>query len=485
MTQEFRGDQGRLVLSNTERTFGVETARLDKPGGESSLFDSPVTNGLAIGIVVDTADDVVDANDGLTSLREAITMANSNADFDQIRFDSSLVGSVLRLSSTLTISEDVDIDGDITGNGFADITISGDAGNNDFTRLVESSPGQFASITNVAANSNDSDNVRIFAINGATTSASLSNLVLTGGVDATGGGALNVFSAAVTLDNVVVGGNEGGTGGGIRNDRGDLTVLNSLVTFNASTSSGGGIGLLAGAASLSILNTNVSNNTAGTDGGGILIGNMATISGANVSIFDNTAADDGGGLNVVGGSGTLVNATIAGNVAADDGGGIARNLGGDLTLVNSTITGNASSDNVASGGGIAISGSGDVILTNSILLGNFNAVGEDEAVNFQSVVTIVEMGPNIIGSGDASVLDVFGALIFEPVSGVTSGLIADNGGPVQTVRLRDSATNPALDTASSILPTEVDLNLDVNGDGIIAGTSIDVDARGGDRGVNF
>ncbi|MEL7018974.1 MAG: hypothetical protein AAGL18_09640, partial [Pseudomonadota bacterium] len=194
MTQEFLSAQSRLILSNIDRTVSTE-----KPDDERPLPDGPVTNGLTVPIVVDTALDVVDPNDGLTSLREAITLANSMSDSDEIRFDASIANSTIRLTSALTITENVTIDGDINGDGIADILISGDVDVNDNVRSFALAPGISRNITNVASNTNDSDNVRLFAINGATTSASLSNLVLTGGVNATGGGGLNVFYASVTL----------------------------------------------------------------------------------------------------------------------------------------------------------------------------------------------------------------------------------------------------------------------------------------------
>ncbi|MDG1371519.1 MAG: CSLREA domain-containing protein [Paracoccaceae bacterium] len=68
------------------------------------------------GLVVTTLADTV-ADDGETSLREAIAFANSDADASAISFDQSLSGQTIILSgSELVLSSEVTIDGDINGD---------------------------------------------------------------------------------------------------------------------------------------------------------------------------------------------------------------------------------------------------------------------------------------------------------------------------------------------------------------------------------
>src|SRR5690606_32914867 len=64
---------------------------------------------------VDTTADVVDANDGMTSLREAIVMAEADATADMIRFAPGLEGAVFNITQgpLPTITQDLQLLGTI------------------------------------------------------------------------------------------------------------------------------------------------------------------------------------------------------------------------------------------------------------------------------------------------------------------------------------------------------------------------------------
>ena len=90
-------------------------------------------------LVVTTAEDMVDANDGLVSLREAIEHANSIDDADgdgesndTITFDEDVFGAggtiYLGGNGQLEIGSDVTINGDVDGDGKADVTIDANSG---------------------------------------------------------------------------------------------------------------------------------------------------------------------------------------------------------------------------------------------------------------------------------------------------------------------------------------------------------------------
>ncbi len=62
------------------------------------------------------------ADDGQTSLREALVLAQASAGPDTITFASAMT---ITLTSTLQIAQDVTIDGDLDDNTFGDVSISG------------------------------------------------------------------------------------------------------------------------------------------------------------------------------------------------------------------------------------------------------------------------------------------------------------------------------------------------------------------------
>ena len=73
-------------------------------------------------ITVNTASDVVNASDGVTSLREAIAQAGAG---DTIAFAAALDHQTIALAQGLVISHDLIIDGDRNNDGLADITLNG------------------------------------------------------------------------------------------------------------------------------------------------------------------------------------------------------------------------------------------------------------------------------------------------------------------------------------------------------------------------
>ena len=74
-------------------------------------------------ITVTTSSDIIDPNDGLVSLREAIQQAEANPGFDQIVFDQTLTSIYLDSGLTVTGSQDLSIDGDTDGDGSYDVSV--------------------------------------------------------------------------------------------------------------------------------------------------------------------------------------------------------------------------------------------------------------------------------------------------------------------------------------------------------------------------
>ena len=163
----------------------------------------------------------------------------------------------------------------------------------------------------------------------------------------------------LTLEKVTIrGGNAGtlpeGNGGGISNGiNATLTVVDSRITQNTALRTGGG---LTGGGTVSIVRSGISQNRS-QDGAGISWRGISLLM-TDSAITGNTAQAFGGGIfKPVEGNITIVNSTIAGNLAPWGG---AIQLGvpdlptsgptGLVTITNSTLAGNRSS---IGGGGLS------------------------------------------------------------------------------------------------------------------------------------
>ena len=204
-------------------------------------------------ITVNSIDDVVDDNDGVTTLREAINQANADAGEDLIVFERSLFSSqqTITLSGReLNITRNLDI-------------------------IAPRDPVTGADLVTVSGNKAS----RVFEIRlGAT--VSLSGLIVADGsvTGDNGGGIKN--SGKLTLDSSIVRncaadirGRVGGYGGGIYNGA-NLTVSNSTISGNNSARLAGG-GIFNGGIS-TVLSSTLSGNSA-PYGGGIFNGRTSTV----------------------------------------------------------------------------------------------------------------------------------------------------------------------------------------------------------------
>ena len=121
---------------------------------------------------VTTTTDMVDPNDGVLSLREAVNQANATAAADTIVFASALEGQTLTLTGgELVLQQDVTIDGDQNNDGI-EVTLSG----GDAQRILRTS----GTGTDVALRDLSLENGRRWA---------------DGGAVFVGGGGLNVTAA--------------------------------------------------------------------------------------------------------------------------------------------------------------------------------------------------------------------------------------------------------------------------------------------------
>ncbi len=347
---------------------------------------------------VTTLLDAYDPADGVTSLREAIELANATRNADEITFADALTnagpGKILLTRGELLVTESLRI----TGPGQNRLTIDA----NQQSRVVNIEGGAInvtlSGLTITGGQTTDSDEI----INGVreTTnsgggvrfesggSLTFSNVTLTGNStngDRARGGAIFTRTGNLFLTNSTLSNNEtsgfGAFGGAIASSSGSIAVTNSTVSTNRTNGSFGfGGGIFTDSGNVTLVGSTVSGNSTADDapGGGIYSqsGNVtlltSTLSG-NVTgdAIPGGIGGDGGGIYSVYGNVMLTNSTLSNNSTIGDnadGGGIFTRAG-HVTLTGSTLSGNSTMGAASHGGGIFTS-TGNVTLTNSTLSGN-------------------------------------------------------------------------------------------------------------------
>ena len=237
-------------------------------------------------VVVNTPLDTVDLNDGVTSLREALFVANLLSGPDTIEFDFVHDGpaTILLKSGELKITDAVTIH----GTGASLLTI--DASGNDPTPDVHNADGS-----------------RVFDIdngNGERIAVTISGVTLTGGdVNGTGGAIRSRENLTVRASKISGNAAHSGTGGGggISNNDGILNISENKITDNYCTLLGGGIESTLG--SLVATNCVISENRARSGAGIGLGGGNGTAEVTACTISNNRGMFGGGGI---GNSATLV-----------------------------------------------------------------------------------------------------------------------------------------------------------------------------------
>jgi hypothetical protein len=344
--------------------------------------------------VVNTVSNANAPNDGLISLREAVTAANTNRAFgdapagsvdgDRIWFSPTIANSTIMLTQELTITDDVLIQG-----GTNNITIAG-TGNRLFNLQV---------------------NERVV----------FSRLTFSGGVATEGGailstGTLGPGSITTTIVDSMFDNNQAfiDGGGAIFHETGNLNVINTTFTDNRATGEFGTGGAIHSASGRTYVNGGSMLSNSANEGGGAVevvngqyisfnqqvgddgMGNLAGDTSANpanggalrvtgtafVSINggmwrNNIAARNGGAMwngpnsqMYVRGGALIMENIASGNTNFNPGGGGGLyNSGGFLYVTGATITDNQAVSSLGRGGGV-FSAAGTLRLTNSLVTGN-------------------------------------------------------------------------------------------------------------------
>ncbi len=393
-------------------------------------------------IVVTTAEDVVDAGDGVVSLREAVNLANVRVGTDTITFADDLAGATLALeqtNGTLDVTNGLVIDGDAADGGAGGVTIRG-AVSASFPTFGEDITVQDAFLRLEDLTFQQSTYVGIFGRN--------ANIALVrAGIDG---------SYSYTSDT-----------SGIRADGGSVLLEGAFIADIRGAFTAYGVQGRDGA-DVRLMRSEITNVTAADDyaygvkaiGGGrveVVQSQITGIAGIGGQNPDQATADGifaDGDLSITG-------STIAASTEEDTRAAGVRTTG-TLELSNSTLV----VDGEAGTGAVTLQEEARAALTNVTLVGVDDGdlgmrdalvmTGGASAEVANSIVagnerdvsgTLTSNGGNVFGAADvdgAAPGDVLGA---DPAEVFLTGELADNGGPTLTIALKDDPMNPAIGQA--------------------------------------
>jgi hypothetical protein len=253
--------------------------------------------------------------------------------------------------------------------------------------------------------------------------------IFTGGFANLGSGAGIYNGGTLAIANSTLSDNHANRdGGGILND-GPLTITNSTVTGNSAGPTEGSGGGILNSGLVTITNSTLSHNQASASHDGMPLGSGGAISNSgNLEIMSSTLHDNGttgyGGGIVSAGTGatlTIVNSTLSGNSAngyLTGGRGGAISNGGTLEIANSTLNGNSGNH-----GGGGIYNNGTLRIGNTIL-------GASSGANiFNDSGTVTSSGYNLSSDNGGGLLTATGDQInTDPMLSA----LQDNGGSTLT-----------------------------------------------------
>lgn len=401
-----------------------------------------------VGLVVTTLDDVIDSSDGVLSLREAVTEANAMAGQDTITFAANIRGGTIMLAADLpTIVDDLVIDGDPADGGPGGITILG-AGGKVFTPPL-SVRGAGVQLEDLSLlNQVDDDGAQ--GIQAIDSHLGLERIDLrVHGIPS----ALAIGSSGGTLDisdSLILAGAE--SGDALLFDGTDVIIRGSRLYSGGDYGSGvSGSGTFRMADSLASLGP--SSTGKAFDVSGTVVIESSTFAG-------NSGGDPGGVLYpsanaiTLGGDVTIVNSTFANTGIAYQGrplqlAGLYFEPGSNVSFVNSTLTGTGYGElaDFEPALGMRVGQGAIVRIANSIIDDSIDGTIVSNGANtFRDTV----VGGAIAGDQLGVSADEVFALTEAMRDGsrvVLRGVLADNGGPTETVALLGDPANPALDRA--------------------------------------
>ncbi|HBO44349.1 MAG TPA: hypothetical protein DD670_10540 [Planctomycetaceae bacterium] len=357
MRRRNRGGKRCFFFSGIASAFGrralpeLATGRIiDRPSPfQHRLRLEPLEDRRMLTVfLVDSLADTL-ADDGVTTLREAIQAANTNTELwgGAVPAGSATETDVIRFAESLFTDGENPVPGTITLGG-AELEITDTAG------VDLQGPGA----DRLAIDANRQS--RVWNVS-ASAVVVLSGLTITGGHASGDGGGIYSLGT-LTITNSTLSGNSAVYGGGIFNYSGTLSITNSTLSGNWADGPGGGIYNLSN--TLSITNSTLSGNWADGSGGGIY-NSSGTLSITNSALSGNSAYYYGGGIYVSSGTLSITNSTLSGNSAYYYGGGIYTYASSSVTTLKNTIV----AQNVAST-------RPDICCSSGTLSGSHNLIGD-------------------------------------------------------------------------------------------------------------
>uniref|UniRef100_UPI0036F37329 choice-of-anchor Q domain-containing protein n=1 Tax=Rhodopirellula bahusiensis TaxID=2014065 RepID=UPI0036F37329 len=283
---------------------------------------------------------------------------------------------------------------------------------------------------------------------------------------------------------------------------GTLTVVNAQITGNTASGNGGGIANESG--TVSITDTTISGNVSGGDepgeGGGGVFNDGGTVTITDSDVFENTAiaglGNGGGILNANGGTLVVRGGTISNNDASRAGGGVEN--AGNATFFETEFDGNTTGIN---GGALHTSGPWTASFIDATITGN-SAGAEGGGVWNSSTGTMTFVGASVDGNtasgddadqGGGGVFNDGGTLTIDSTSitnNIADGMSGSGGGILNlgSMTVTDSTIsgNVANRAGGGIEATDASSTLlnDVNLDGNNVGVSPAVAAPGNGGGLH-
>ena len=287
-----------------------------------------------------------------------------------------------------------------------------------------------------------------------------------------GGGIYCGDTSSMTVNNSEVYANTAGTGAGIYLLEGSSSINDTLIRNNTATMNGGGVatGLWN---NTTFTNTTIKDNTAAGSGGGLAqISDSSTATFYNSTVIGNEAtAGSGGGMYIQGESGTygvnLTNTVVADN-QAPSGGGIW--LDGNLTAINCTIADNRATGSAGGGGAIYANTGGSVTIRNSILWNNAAPILGSRHIAYLSSTTPTVISDSILNNDGTAAFNLYPYFVVQSggalptITGFVSGadpFFADTANGDYHIL----ATSPAIDNANAAYAPAVDLDGDARPQG--------------------